>query len=43
MRTAVGGLDDFVVDVKAFNGAVSISVLGYASPGHTASLALCKG
>jgi len=42
IRPTLEGLDDFVVDVEDFNGAVIISVLGYASPGLTSSLALSK-
>jgi L-2-hydroxyglutarate oxidase LhgO len=42
IRPTLDGVDDFVVDVEDFNGAVIVNVLGYASPGLTSSLALSK-
>lgn len=40
IRALVSGKDDFIVDKKSFGNNIFISILGYASPGLTSSLAL---
>ena len=42
IRAMVQGSEDFVIDTKVFDENILISVLGYVSPGLTASLALAE-
>ena len=42
IRPLLEGYDDFLIDVQDFDSSVILSVLGYASPGLTASLALAE-
>ena len=40
IRATIEGIDDFTIDVESFDENILVNVLGYVSPGLTASLAL---
>jgi L-2-hydroxyglutarate oxidase LhgO len=42
IRPKLANLDDFQIIKKELNGGILLSVLGYESPGLTASLGLSK-
>jgi len=40
IRATIEGIDDFTIEIESFDENILVSVLGYVSPGLTASLAL---
>jgi len=42
IRATIEGVDDFTIDIRSFDENILINILGYVSPGLTASLALAE-